>query len=272
MRPICPGCARPVSVCLCDVIPSPRWNLQTRLLVLQHPHELKHKLATVPVLSRCIQPCHVVVGRRLHSSNWPFAASDDAGHTLLLFPGPDATELKLWYEEVTDRERVGAVERAEDALPRSMQALKVVRNDSDQNEDNGGGGVIKPKDIQITLVVVDGTWEHAQEMVKASLPFLSKFVTQVCLPFDVRSEGFGVGESDLIIRKEPYGGCVSTMEAVARSLAILEPDGHMVESNLMDVLRKMVSLQALHFSSPKIRPKLKKRSKEGLDMQVDKNG
>ena len=156
-----------------------------------------------------------------------------------------------------------------------VQALKVVRNDSDQNEDNGEGGeelrgVIKPKDIQITLVVVDGTWEHAQEMVKASLPFLSKFVTQVCLPFDVRSEGFGVGESDLIIRKEPYGGCVSTMEAVARSLAILEPDGHMVESKLMDVLRKMVSLQALHFSSPKIRPKLKKRSKEGLDMQVDK--
>lgn len=155
-----------------------------------------------------------------------------------------------------------------------MQALKVVRNDSDHNEHNDGeaeelGEVIEPKNIQITLVVVDGTWEHAQEMVKASLPFLSNFVIQVCLPFDVRSEGHGVGESDLIIRKEPYGGCVSTMEAVARSLAILEPDGHIVESKLMDVLRIMVSLQASHFSSPKIRPKLKKKSKGCSQLQLE---
>ena len=145
-----------------------------------------------------------------------------------------------------------------------MQALEVV---DDHDEHNSGaaeelGQDIKPKNIHITLVVLDGTWEHAQEMVKASLPFLSNFVTQVCLPFDMRSEGYGVGESDLIIRKEPFGGCVSTMEAVARALAILEPHGHIVESKLMDVLRKMVSLQASHFSSPKIRPKLKKKSKE----------
>ena len=112
---------------------------------------------------------------------------------------------------------------------------------------------------------MDGTWEHAQEMVKASLPFLSAFVTQVCLPFDVRAEGHGVGESDLIIRKEPYGGCVSTMEAVARALAVLEAaDGEMVERKLMDVLRKMVALQASHFTAPKVRPKLKKKSKEGV--------
>lgn len=110
-------------------------------------------------------------------------------------------------------------------------------------------------------MVLDGTWEHAQEMFKASLPFLSNFVTQVCLPFDLGSEGHGMGESDLIIRKEPFGGCVSTMEAVARALAVLEPDGHILEDKLMNVLRKMVSLQALHFSSPKIRPKLKKKSK-----------
>lgn len=122
MRPICAGCARPVSVCLCDVIPSPPFNLQTRLLILQHPHELKHKLATVPVLSRCVHPCHVVVGRRLHSSNWPFASSDDtAGHTLLLFPGLDATELQPWYAAVAHGERVDCVKSVEDALPRSVQ-------------------------------------------------------------------------------------------------------------------------------------------------------
>lgn len=119
----------------------------------------------------------------------------------------------------------------------------------------------KARSVQITLVVVDGTWEHAQEMVKASLPFLSQFVVQVCLPFDKHSEGDGMGDSDLIMRKEPFGGCVSTMEAVARSLAFLEADGHIIEEKLMAVLRKMVLLQASHFGLPKIRPKLKKKSK-----------
>lgn len=158
-----------------------------------------------------------------------------------------------------------------------MQALKLVRNDSDQNEKKiapaeqmsvSSRSVSEILNAQptslhiITLVVLDGTWEHAQEMVKASLPFLSSFVTQVCLPFDIHSDGHGMGESDLIIRKEPFGGCVSTMEAVARALAVLERHGHILETKLMDVLRKMVSLQASHFSSPKIRPKLKKKSKE----------
>jgi len=94
---MCADCARPVSVCLCKLIPSPPFHLRTRLLILQHPHEQKQKLATVPVLARCVQPCHVIVGRRLHSSNWPF---DDAlGPTLLLFPGLHATELQPWYDE-----------------------------------------------------------------------------------------------------------------------------------------------------------------------------
>lgn len=126
----------------------------------------------------------------------------------------------------------------------------------------------KARSVQITLVVVDGTWEHAQEMVKASLPFLSQFVVQVCLPFDKHSEGDGMGDSDLIMRKEPFGGCVSTMEAVARSLAFLEADGHIIEEKLMAVLRKMVLLQASHFGLPKIRPKLKKKSKR---MDTDPN-
>lgn len=232
----------------------------------------------------------MIVGRRLHSANWPFSLSDDAEagahHTLLLFPAPDAVDLQSWYEAVGDQEgaECAAPVCIEDALARSIKGLNIEHNGNDENvqysgtvehlvEDNklkcpvigefAGTGLNEwqTADYRITLVVLDGTWEHAQEMFKASLPFLSNFVTQVCLPFDLGSEGHGMGESDLIIRKEPFGGCVSTMEAVARALAVLEPDGHILEDKLMNVLRKMVSLQALHFSSPKIRPKLKKKSK-----------
>ena len=63
----------------------------------------------------------MVVGRRLHSSNWPFAPSDEAGRTLLLFPGLDAVELKSWDEAVAGREGVEAVGCAQGALPRPMQ-------------------------------------------------------------------------------------------------------------------------------------------------------
>lgn len=121
----------------------------------------------------------------------------------------------------------------------------------------GRNSVSKP---DITLLIIDGTWKHATEIVKASLPFLQNFVVQVTLPFDVEIEGDGMGDSDLIMRKEPFGGCVSTMEAVARALAILEPDGHVIKDKLMMVLRKMVTLQASHFGPPKIRAKLKKKS------------
>lgn len=230
MRSMCAGCGRPSSVCLCDAMPSPPLHLQTRLLILQHPHEVKHKLATVPVLARCVHPCHVVVGRRLHSENWPFPSlPTEQGHTLLLFPGPGATELHTFQETVnhTSPQEVCEAAVSEEAATR-------------------------------TLVVVDGTWEHAQEMVKASMPFLAPFITQVCLPFDIHAHGHGVSESELIIRKEPFGGCVSTMEAVARALAILEPQGHLLEPQLKQVLRKMVLLQASHYDSPKIRPKLQK--------------
>jgi hypothetical protein len=86
-------------------------HIATRLLILQHPHETRHKLATVPILSRCIQPCHVIVGRRLHSNSSPFleslatsakiAAKSQQQRrrdvALLLFPGPNAVDLGMWF-------------------------------------------------------------------------------------------------------------------------------------------------------------------------------
>lgn len=77
------------------------------------------------------------------------------------------------------------------------------------------------------LIAFDGTWNHASEMVHASLPFLSKFATQVCLPYDVGLGGT-IFDSDLILKKEPFRGCMSTMEAVSRCLRGLEPNGNEV--------------------------------------------
>lgn len=105
------------------------------------------------------------------------------------------------------------------------------------------------------LIAFDGTWKHAKEMLQASLLFLSKFSIQACLNYDVGTDGGTIFDSDLTLRKEPFAGCISTMEAVARCLRLLEPNGIQVESSLIEVLREMVKLQA-SFLKP-IKPRLK---------------
>lgn len=102
-------------------------------------------------------------------------------------------------------------------------------------------------------------------MVSASEEFLSKFAVRVCLDFDYDENvsGGSIYDSQLVLRKEPYGGCVSTMEAVARALRVIDPNGLMIERELIKVLREMVRLQAQFLKPMKPRPKLlKKKGKQ----------
>lgn len=65
-RRICTaGCGRPISVCLCHTLPSTPLPTATKIVILQHPHERRHKLATVPLLSKCLLNCEIIVGRKL---------------------------------------------------------------------------------------------------------------------------------------------------------------------------------------------------------------
>lgn len=98
--------------------------------------------------------------------------------------------------------------------------------------------------------------------MKASEEFLSKFATRVCLEIDEEVSGGSIYDSELILRKEPFSGCVSTMEAVARALRVLEPNGLEIQSKLIEILREMVRLQASYLKPMKPRPKLMKKVKE----------
>ncbi|MGS7457534.1 hypothetical protein, partial [Mycobacterium tuberculosis] len=62
--------------------------------------------------------------------------------------------------------------------------------------------------------------------------------------------------------KEPFGGCMSTMEAVARCLRVLETNGDEVEAKIVDVLKTMVKLQAGFLKPIKPRVKMLKKQKE----------
>ncbi|KAL8152578.1 hypothetical protein V2J09_010338 [Rumex salicifolius] len=237
-RQVCSGgCGRPVSVCLCDDMPPEPISTGTELVILQHPHEQRHRLATVPVLARCLNNCQILTGRRLR-----------LGSSLLL---------DSLYSEIV--ENPSLPRRAIFLFPGTdlMPSMEISQWRSSISECITKGYV---------MIVFDGTWKHAKEMVMASLPFISKFATCVCFDYDVEVCGGSIYDSELLLRKEPFRGCMSTMEAVARALRVLEPDGPEIEGKLVGVLKAMVQLQASHLKPMNPRPKLfKTKKKEKLE-------
>ncbi|GER52512.1 DTW domain-containing protein [Striga asiatica] len=221
------GCGRPTSVCLCQTLPPAPLPTATKIVILHHPHERRHKLATVPVLPKCLINCEIIIGRKLKYGQSKLLDSlydrvcespkSPLARAFYLFPGPNA-----------------------------MPLTEISHTNADKDN--------------LVLIVFDGTWKHAKEMVLASLSFVSKFAIQVCLDFDVRVDGGTIYDSDLILRKEPFAGCMSTIEAVARCLGVLEHDGVEIESKIIEVLRAMVSFQAGFLKSVRQRPKLVKQS------------
>lgn len=91
------GCGRPINVCLCHTLPSAPVPTATQVVILHHPHERRHKLATVPVLAKCLRNCNIIVGRKLKYGQSELLDSlhDQAsenpnlplGRAVYLFPG-----------------------------------------------------------------------------------------------------------------------------------------------------------------------------------------
>lgn len=219
------GCGRPVSVCVCAHLPPQPIPTSTTIIVLHHPHALsRNPLSTLPLLSRSLQRCHALPGRRLRLGSHSLLDSlyrdaTDRPSAVFLFPG--GRDLSLFAAE---------------AGP-----------------------------LPSVLVVFDGTWRQAKEMVAASAPFLERFAVRVSLGgCDPGVEGPSMFESELVLRKEPFQGCMSTMEAVARALRVMEPSGKgaEAEATLLLLLRAMVGFQARHLKPTKPRTKLKKKKKE----------
>ncbi|WJX83789.1 tRNA-uridine aminocarboxypropyltransferase A [Trifolium repens] len=222
-RSICSNCCRPNAVCLCHALPAHPIQTTTQIFILHHPQEAKHKLSTTPILTKSLLNATAITGRRLRRGTSPLF--DKFPPAIYLFPSTT-----------------------------SSPAINISDLNPSELKRNGENGLV--------LIAFDATWKHAKEMVKASEDFLSKFAIRVCLGIeDEKSSGGSIYDSELILRKEPFGGCVSTMEAVARALRVLEPNGVEIEASLIQILREMVRLQAGFLKPVKSRPKLLKKKK-----------
>lgn len=82
-----------------------------------------------------------------------------------------------------------------------------------------------------TLVLLDGTWWHARKLLKLN-PGLATLPRLAFAPYQ---------PSDYRIRRQPAPFCVSTIEALAHVLEVLEPGGGFAK--LLDPFRAMVELQ-----------------------------
>ncbi|KAG0475752.1 hypothetical protein HPP92_015438 [Vanilla planifolia] len=228
------GCGRPVATCICPLLPPSPIPTSTHVVVLHHPQELRtNKIATLPALCRCLERCSLLCGRRLHPGASPLLDS------LSAFPSPSSPVLFL-FPTIGPSESAIDLKRWVSHTPYASRAEPV-------------------------LIVFDATWRYAREMVAASLPYLERFALQVQIGdgCDAGIQGASTFESDVVLRKEPWKGCLSTIEAVARALRVLEPEerGPEIEERLLAVLRAMVAFQAVHLTPVKPRTKLKKKGK-----------
>ncbi len=92
--------------------------------------------------------------------------------------------------------------------------------------------VAEPPDGPITLFVVDGTWSLAKKLITLN-PAIAALPRYAIAP---------AGPSEYRIRREPRAECLSTIEAVANALGVLEKDPEPYRA-MMTPFRAMVDAQ-----------------------------
>ena len=92
-RKLCESCGRPQNVCLCEELVSVA--SPCRVVILQHPSELKQPLATVPILKLCLQPLDIFVGEDFSEHVELHALLARHKNIRVLYPDVDAVEWSL---------------------------------------------------------------------------------------------------------------------------------------------------------------------------------
>lgn len=88
-RPSCPRCRRPLSHCLCALIP--RLDSRTRVLILQHPDESGHALNTARLAALGLVNAELLVGETF-GDELAARLAEPAYRSVLLFPGEQAVQ------------------------------------------------------------------------------------------------------------------------------------------------------------------------------------
>lgn len=94
-RQRCLQCIRPMSHCLCHLLPS--LSSRTRILVIQHPDEAKHALNTARFVVLGLRNARLVIAE--HVDNLEYYLEQSDYQPCILFPGVQALELTAYTSE-----------------------------------------------------------------------------------------------------------------------------------------------------------------------------
>eukprot|EP00887_Chlorella_sp_A99_P008195 scaffold12.g8195.t1 len=203
----CEGCGRPSRVCLCPALPPARLRTAGQLIVLQHPHEARKQLATVPLLPLCLEGVTVYRGRGYRPESQPVlrraaeAAAAGACPLYVLFPGRSAVDLRQAASALHQCQQRGRQQREQQGggaaparwleqagAPAQLSQPGEQQEQREQEQQEGGRTreQLQPLDTRelppldtreqpqplYTLLVIDGTWKQAKEMFASLQPAL----------------------------------------------------------------------------------------------------
>ena len=97
-RPHCLRCCRPLDHCLCA--PIPQLPSRTRLLILQHPSEVRHALNTARLAAMGLSNAELRVGERFE--DLPALLAQPGYRACLLFPGEEAQPLAQFAAQLDE--------------------------------------------------------------------------------------------------------------------------------------------------------------------------
>ena len=252
-RKVCDRCHLPSPRgCVCEGLPDEPIVLKSsRVLVLEHPLEVKRKNRSVPLLRLCLTKDSVVVGRdRRFESSLPQgllqALHDDSHPCLLLFPGPGAVSLNRAMELVREHYQERTVPNNPSQVgndpTRSNPTKSIPQLDG---KDEGAPNGCSPVARKINVVVLDATWGYAAEMDKANTRrgLYPNHMIRVELGEDQATPD-GYKPCRYAIRRPPKPGYLSTAECVAWVLSVIEED-----PSLYSVLVRPLDVQTMRWQS-----------------------
>ncbi|MGL1958643.1 MAG: DTW domain-containing protein [Colwellia sp.] len=126
-RLLCSTCHRPEKACICRFITTV--NNQTKVVILQHPSEVKQTKGTVALLSKSLKNCQVIEGENF-TDNKVLASILSHYNVVLLYPSEHA---KVLTAAVVNQQ---------------------IREDK--------------SDKPLCLLIIDGTWRKAYRMIMLS--------------------------------------------------------------------------------------------------------
>jgi tRNA-uridine aminocarboxypropyltransferase len=184
-RARCQQCLRPPVACLCHTIKT--IDNQVKLVILQHPSEVKHAKGTAKIVELTLNNSEVIIGEDF-SNDQVFNAmiKERSGKIMLLYPHDNAISPSQLKNRLNG---ASGAQGQDESL--SLSGLTLTN---------------------LTIVVLDGSWKKAYKMFCLN-PALQALP---CIGIDVNNQ------SNYRIRKSSRSDSLSTIEACYQLLSELE--------------------------------------------------